>query len=150
MGIIAPITNMPSCKFVFPANGGEIEPNKAFTIKLATKNLETGFFTNPNTNYFAAPQQLDPKTKNIIGHIHVVIEKLNALDQTDPTDPQKFEFFKGINGAAVNGVLTADVTAGLNEGIYRLQSITAAANHQSAAGPVAQRGGFEDVVYVSF
>jgi hypothetical protein len=51
------------------------------------------------------------------------------------TDPNVFAFFKGLNGRAQNGVLTADVTAGLPEGAYRVCSINAAANHQPAIVP---------------
>jgi hypothetical protein len=46
MGQIAAQTVMPSCKFVFPANGDKsIKANTAFTIKLAIKNLQTGVFS---------------------------------------------------------------------------------------------------------
>lgn len=83
---------MPSSKFVFPKNGDTIEANQAFTMQMAIKNMKTGTFVNPNTNYFAAPQQLIGG--QIDGHSHVVIEKLDSLDQTQPTDPKKFAFFK--------------------------------------------------------
>jgi len=45
--------------------------------------------------------------------------------------------------------LTADVLKGLPAGFYRVSSINAAANHQEALGPVAQRGSFNDVVYIT-
>ena len=84
---------------------------------------------------------------DIIGHSHVVIETLSALDQTTPTVPMNFAFFKGINGAAVNGVVTADVTAGLPAGVYRMASINAAANHQPVLVAIAQHGSLDDMVY---
>lgn len=84
---------------------------------------------------------------DIVGHTHVVVEKLNALDQTTPTDPNTFAFFKGIDGAQVNGVVSADVTAGLPAGFYRLASINTAANHQPAVVAVAQHGSLDDMVY---
>jgi hypothetical protein len=71
-----------------------------------------------------------------------------SLDSTQPLDPKVFAFFKGLNNVANNGVLTASVTNGLPAGFYRISSINAAANHQEAVGPVAQRGSFNDVVYV--
>ena len=86
---------------------------------------------------------------DIVGHTHVVIEQLTSLDQTTPTDPNTFAFFKGIDGAQVNGVVSADVTAGLPAGFYRLASINTAANHQPVLGPVAQHGSFDDMIYVS-
>ena len=82
-----------------------------------------------------------------VGHTHVVVEKLSALDQTTPTDPNTFAFFKGIDGAQVNGVVSADVTAGLPAGFYRLASINTAANHQPAVVAVAQHGSLDDMVY---
>lgn len=84
---------------------------------------------------------------DIIGHSHVVIETLSALDQTTPTVPKNFAFFKGINGAAVNGVVTADVTSGLPAGVYRMASINAAANHQPVLVAIAQHGSLDDMVY---
>ena len=83
----------------------------------------------------------------IIGHSHVVVEQLSAIDQTTPTDPTKFAFFKGLNSPAANGVLSADVTAGLPAGVYKLSSINTAANHQPALVPIAQHGSLDDAVY---
>lgn len=60
---------------------------------MAINNLETGNFVNAEANYFAAPQQLNAQGL-IIGHSHVVVETLQALDQTTPNDPTKFAFFK--------------------------------------------------------
>jgi len=147
MGAIPSNGNMPSAKFVFPANGDtSIVENTAFTIKMAIQNFQSGAFVNAEQNYFAAPQQLNAQGQ-IIGHSHVVVEALSALDQTTPTDPKKFAFFKGLNSAAVNGVLTADVTAGLPAGVYKLSSINTAANHQPCLVPVAQHGSLDDAVY---
>ena len=139
---------MPSAKFIIPKNGDTLQENTTFTITLAVANFQTGAFTNANETYFAAPQQLNAQGQ-IIGHSHVVVETLTALDQTTPTDPKKFAFFKGLNAAAVNGVLTADVTAGLPAGFYRLSSSNTAANHQPVLVPIAQRGSLDDTVYVS-
>lgn len=60
---------------------------------MAIKNLQTGAFVNAQANYFAAPQQLNDQGV-IIGHSHVVAELLDSPDQTTPTDPKKFAFFK--------------------------------------------------------
>lgn len=146
IGAIPSTSNMPSAKFQNPKNGDTIPANKAFTIEMAIKNLETGNFVNAQQNYFAAPQQLN-KQGEIIGHSHVVVEKLDSLDQTTPTDPRKFAFFKGLNAAAKGGVLTADVTNGLPPAAYRLCSINTSANHQPAIVPVAQHGSLDDCIY---
>ncbi|OCH88981.1 hypothetical protein OBBRIDRAFT_794721 [Obba rivulosa] len=146
MGIIAAQNNMPASKFIFPTNGAVIPVNSNFTISMAIENLDTGFFTNADENFFAAPQQVG-SDGNIQGHSHVVVQLLESLDQTTPLDPRVFAFFKGLNDAAVNGVLTADVTAGLPAGAYRLASINTAANHQPALVAVAQHGALDDIVY---
>ncbi|KAL5495725.1 hypothetical protein ACEPAI_1189 [Sanghuangporus weigelae] len=146
MGVIAATTNMPSSKFVFPANGATIPANQAFTIQMAINKIETGNFVNAQSNYYSAPQQVNAQG-DIIGHSHVVVEALDSLDQTTPLDPTKFAFFKGINGAAQNGVVTADVTDGLDAGVYRMASINSAANHQPVLVAVAQHGSLDDMVY---
>ena len=148
MGIIAAQTQMPSSKFVNPVNGQTFNEYEPFTITMAINNLDTGFFVNPNENYFAAPQQIG-SSGNIQGHSHVVVDFLDSLTQTTVTNPQKFAFFKGLNDAAQGGVLTADVTGGLPAGSYRLASINTAANHQPVLVAVAQHGAMDDMVYVS-
>jgi hypothetical protein len=146
IGVIPSTDNMPSAKFTFPQNFGTIKANTAFTVSMNIANMQTGFFVNAQENYFAAPQFLNAQGQ-IQGHSHIVIEPLTALDQNTPLDPTKFAYFKGLNGAAVGGVLTADVTAGLPAGFYKLSSINSAANHQPVIVPVAQHGSLDDAVY---
>jgi hypothetical protein len=146
MGIIPSTDNMPSAKFQVPTNGQTLAANTNFTIVMAVANFETGNFVNAQENYFAAPQQVNAQGQ-IIGHSHVVVEQLSALDQTTPTNPKVFAFFKGLNAAAVNGVLTADVANGLPAGFYKVSSINTAANHQPVLVPIAQHGSLDDVVY---
>ncbi|KAF9506996.1 hypothetical protein BS47DRAFT_1304542 [Hydnum rufescens UP504] len=137
----------PSSKFVFPTNNANLAVDTTFTIKMAIKNMVTGNFVNAQANYYAAPCQVD-NTGTVIGHSHVVVEALPAIDSTAVTNPTTFQFFKGLNAAAVNGVLTADVTGGLPAGAYRLASINTCANHQPVLGSIAQHGSFDDMVYV--
>ncbi len=148
MGLIPSANNMPSSKFVFPSNFATIQANTGFTVQMAIQGMETGFFVNAQQNYFAAPQQLNAQGQ-IQGHSHVVIEALSSLNQTTPTNPQEFTFFKGLNAAAQNGILTADVAGGLPVGTYKISSINTAANHQPVLVPIAQHGSLDDVVYVS-
>lgn len=147
MGVIAARNRMPTCKFEFPANGATVPANQAFTIRMNIQNLETGFFVNAQQNYFSAPQQVN--AQGIIqGHSHVVIQKLESLDQTTPLDPERFEFFKGLNAPAAGGALTAEVANGLAPGVYKLSSINSASNHQPVLVAVAQHGSLDDAVYV--
>lgn len=137
---------MPSSKFTNPKNMQDLPANQAFTITMAIANMQTGNFVNAQSNYFAGPQQLNAQGQ-IIGHSHVVVEQLTALDQTTPTDPNKFAFFKGLNAPAAGGVLSADVTDGLAAGVYKLSSINSAGNHQPVLAPIAQHGSLDDAVY---
>jgi len=146
IGLIPSVDHMPSSKFVFPKNFDTIKAGQTFTIEMTIKNMETGFFVNAQANYFAAPQQLN-KGGQIQGHSHVVIEKLDSLDQTRPTDPKKFAFFKGLNAAAKNGKLTATVDKGLQPGVYRMSSINTSSNHQPVLVPIAQHGFLDDAIY---
>lgn len=148
IGVIPSVDNMPSAKFVFPKNFGTIKARQSFVIEMNIKNIDAGSFVNAQANYFAAPQQLN-KNGQIKGHSHVVVEKLESLDQTKPTDPKTFAFFKGLNNAAKDGKLTATVDKGLEPGFYRLASINSSSNHQPVIVPVAQHGCLDDFVYVS-
>ncbi|KAF9242356.1 hypothetical protein BU15DRAFT_22165, partial [Melanogaster broomeanus] len=146
MGSIPSSSDMPSAKFTNPKNLDTIPANQQFTVSLAIQGMETGNFVNAQENYFSAPQQLN-RQGQIRGHSHVVIEELSSLTQTTPTDPTKFAFFKGLNDAAQNGILTADVTDGLPEGTYKISTINTAANHQPLLVPIAQHGSLDDAVY---
>ncbi|KAG9101455.1 hypothetical protein FRC06_003015 [Ceratobasidium sp. 370] len=148
MGDIPSTAKMPSSKFISPVNLDTIPANKAFTVQMAVRNLDTGNFVNPNTNYFGAPQQLNGQGV-IIAHSHIVIEQIDSLKSTKVTDPNKFAFFQGLNAPAKGGVLSATVTGGLPAGIYKISSINTSANHSPVVGPVAQRGAFDDLIYIT-
>lgn len=148
MGVIPSTSNMPSAKFVTPNNMAVLPADTTFQVTLAVKELQTGFFVNPDTNYFAAPQQIDPTSGQIQGHAHFVIEALQSLTQTTPTDPNKFAFFLGLNGKAdAKGQLYANVTGGLPEGTYKMSTIISAMNHQPVLVAVAQHGALDDQIY---
>jgi len=148
MGDIPASTKQPSAKFVSPTNLENIAANKAFTVKLAVKNMATGNFVNPKTNYYSAPQQLNGQGV-IVAHSHITIQQISSLQDTAVPDPTKFAFFQGLNAAAQGGVLSATVTGGLPAGVYRISSINTNANHAPVVGPVAQRGAFDDAVYIT-
>lgn len=147
MGDLPSVDNMPSAKFQTPKNFDTIPPNTAFTISLKINNIATGTFVNAANAYFAAPQQL---VGGIIkGHSHITVQQMQSLDSTQPLDPKVFAFFKGVNDPGTNGVLSVNVASGLPAGVYRISSVNAAANHQEAMGPVAQRGSFNDAIYIT-
>lgn len=147
MGRIISLDKAPRSKFVFPKNGDEsLVENEAFTVQMKIINMQTGNFVNANANYYAAPQQVNGDGI-VIGHSHVVIEKLPSLQTTEPLDPTTFAFFKGLNNVAANDILTADVTSGLAAGVYRICSINTASNHQPALVSNAQHGSLDDCSY---
>ncbi|KAH8992070.1 hypothetical protein EDB92DRAFT_1859668 [Lactarius akahatsu] len=148
LGVIAATTNMPSSKFTNPVNGQDIAANTPFDITMAVKNLVTGNFVNAASNYYAAPQQVNAQG-NIMGHSHFTVQAIPSFTSTQPLDPNVFQFFKGVNGAAVNGVLKETVTAGLPAGFYRCCSINTDANHTPVLVAVAQHGSLDDCVYFS-
>ncbi|KAJ7073121.1 hypothetical protein C8F01DRAFT_1106204 [Mycena amicta] len=138
---------MPAAKFNFPRNMDVINANVPFNASLNVANFQTGVFTNAQKTYFAAPQTLNAEGQ-IIGHTHIVIETLTAMDQIIPTDPKKFFFFKGVDGPANEfGEALALVTAGVPAGVYRACSINTSANHAPVVGPIAQHGSFDDCSY---
>jgi len=148
MGVIAASTNMPSSKFVSPVNGQNFQPNTAFNIQMAVNNLQTGNFVNAQANYYSAPQQVNAQG-NIIGHTHFTVQAIPSFTSTTPLDSSVFAFFKGVNGAAQNGVVSEAVTAGLPAGTYRVCSINTDANHTPCLVAVAQHGSLDDCVYFS-
>jgi hypothetical protein len=148
MGVLAPSTNMPSSKFVKPKNLDSIKAHTTFEIKMAIRHLEAGHFTNPDTTFYGAPQRLNAGN-DILGHPHFVIENLSSVTSTDPSDPSKFVFFKGVDTAAdSDGNVSVNVTGGLPVGEYKLSSINSAANHQPVLVGVAQHGTLDDQIYV--
>ncbi|KAJ7475055.1 hypothetical protein FB451DRAFT_279254 [Mycena latifolia] len=147
IGLIPDVNHMPSAKFTFPKNNAVIPANQDFTATLQVRQFKTGVFTNAVKTYFAAPQTLDPASGFIVGHSHFVIENLTAIDQIEPTDPTKPFFFKGVNDAGVNGLLSVDVTKGVPPGAYRICSINSSANHQPVIVPIAQHGSLDDCSY---
>lgn len=94
----------------------------------------------------AAPAQVNDKG-HLVGHSHIVIQRLPSLNSTDVPDPRQFVFFQGLNSLDENSILSANVTGGLPAGYYRMGSITTATNHQPALVAVAQHGMIDDIVY---
>jgi transcription initiation factor TFIID subunit 15 len=144
MGKIPAQNRMVSTILLNPQHNQNLQANQEFQIQLRVNNLAAGFFTNAQATYYSAPQDLNGQGQ-VIGHTHVVIQDLgNSLTPNQPLDASTFVFFKGINDAGQNGVLSATVTGGLPNGNYRVCTMSGASNHQPVLMPVAQRGTQED------
>lgn len=140
MGDIPASSNMVSTVITSPVPGNEPQANEDFDVTVKIANMQLGTFTNPDSTYYSAPQQLS-SNGDVIGHTHVVIQDLgNSLTPAQPLDAEQFAFFKGINDAGDGqGTLTATVTGGLPDGNYRVCTMAGASNHQVVLMPVAQR-----------
>ncbi|KFH46497.1 hypothetical protein ACRE_026130 [Hapsidospora chrysogenum ATCC 11550] len=120
MGKIPSTDRMVSAVITNPQNGDDIPANQDFSIDVQMINFSPGTFTNAQTTYYSAPQDLDGGG-NIIGHTHVTVQDTgDDLNPTQPLDPTVFAFFKGINDPGNGqGLLSADVEGGLPAGNYR-------------------------------
>jgi hypothetical protein len=63
--------------------------------------ITTRTFSELLLSYFSAPQQLSKRTKEVIGHAHVVIQAIPDLKSTSPLDPREFVFFKGTSAQRI-------------------------------------------------
>ncbi|KAI0024086.1 hypothetical protein F4780DRAFT_691402 [Xylariomycetidae sp. FL0641] len=135
---------MISSLIIEPAQGDEVPAGQDFQIQVQTQNLIAGSFTNADTTYYSAPQDLQDGL--IVGHTHVTVQDLgSSFNPGVPPDPTQFVFFKGINDAGDgNGLLAADVEGGLPAGFYRVCTLTSSSNHAPVIMPVAQRGAQDD------
>jgi len=145
MGDIPAANQMTSAMFKSPTNAQNIPANTAIKFSVKINNLVPGTFTNPDNTYYSAPQGLQGGV--VVGHTHVSVQDLGNEANPDPLDAETFAFFKGINDAGDgNGLLSADLAAGLPDGIYRACSLTSSANHAPVIMPVAQRGPQDDCI----
>ena len=99
------------------------------------------------------PQTLDVDG-NILGHTHVVIQKLSiGFDDRvqEPPAANEFVFFKGLNqdDSDIAGRLTVAVADGIQEtGLFRICTMTASFGHQPVLMPIARRGAQDDCIRV--
>lgn len=138
MGEIPNLNNMISTVILFPKDNDEIEENQSFLIRTKTIGLHTGFFSDPEQQYYLFPQTLDDQGL-IQGHSHVVIQEIK--NEEEPLDPKFFTFFKGLNDQIdSNGELNVLVENGLPAGKYRICTMVSSFAHQPTLMPIAQRG----------
>lgn len=149
-GKIPSSDNMPSTLIISPENGAVLKPNIKFNVEIAISNIETGHFSDPDTEYYVTPQELNSEGL-ILGHTHVTIQEINGQS---PPDAKEFAFFKGINDKADSqGHLTAEVVSedgkpGLSPGNYRICTMSGSFSHQPVIMPVAKRGSQDDCIRI--
>jgi hypothetical protein len=130
-----------------PENSAVLDRNQDLLVSIVNRNLLTGFFSDPNSQYYLLPQDLDPATGFIKGHQHITVQLIQSV--TVAPDPKQFVFFKGLNDPAVDGTLSVVIPAGtLPVGLVRICSISGSESHQPVVMPVAQRGSQDDCIRV--
>uniref|UniRef100_A0A1D1Z892 Uncharacterized protein n=1 Tax=Anthurium amnicola TaxID=1678845 RepID=A0A1D1Z892_9ARAE len=149
-GIIPSSDKMTSSLIISPKNGAVLDSNKPFNVEVVIHNLETGFFSDPETQYYLEPQTVNSNGL-VKGHSHVTIQKIDGLN---PPNAKNFEFFEGLNKKAKAGHLVVKVvskngTPGLPAGKYRICTMSSSFTHQPLLMPVAKRGAQDDCIRIT-
>ncbi|GES88738.1 ribosomal protein s17 protein [Rhizophagus clarus] len=149
-GDVPSADKMTSTLIISPQNEALLQPNEPFSVDVSIQNLGTGFFSDPETQYYTKPQSLNGQGI-IEGHTHVTIQRLSG---DHPPDARKFDFFKGLNDKAKKGTLSVDVIgdngkAGLPIGRYRVCTMSSSFAHQPLLMPIAKRGSQDDCIRIN-
>jgi hypothetical protein len=147
-GDIPSAERMTSTLIISPENGAVLEPNQLFSVDVLVKNLDTGHFSDPETEYNALPQTLHHGL--IQGHSHITIQRLIG---NVPPRANEFAFFKGLEDKDNKGLLTAQVigadnSTGLDAGAYRICTMAGSFTHQPLVMPIAKRGSQDDCIRI--
>ncbi|KAJ1550659.1 hypothetical protein HK096_005706, partial [Nowakowskiella sp. JEL0078] len=147
-GSIPSFDRMVSSLIIQPNNAGTFDASKDTTVTVAFQNLQTGFFDDPQKQYYLFPQTLN--SQGIIeGHLHVTMQQMSGKSVLDA---RVFAFFKGLNAASTDGkTLSVTVPAGTirANGQFRICSLSGTFSHQPVIMPVAQRGAQDDCIRVN-
>ncbi|KAK1993076.1 hypothetical protein LX36DRAFT_616523, partial [Colletotrichum falcatum] len=144
MGMIPSQDNMVSAIITNPGPGERLPAGVSFNVTIQTAHLRAGLFSNPTTNYYTTPQELD-LAGDVYGHCHISIQDIGSMTTKTVPDAKKFAFFAGIDDAGDGqGLLTATVNGGLPPGVYRVCTMMSATTHQPVLMPMGQRGPQDD------
>ncbi|KAJ3127014.1 hypothetical protein HK098_006905 [Nowakowskiella sp. JEL0407] len=147
MGQIPSVDKMVSTLIINPDSGAKVDASKDNTVTIAISNLATGFFDDPQKQYYLFPQTLNGQGI-IQGHQHITVQKMNGKAVLDA---KVFAFFKGLNAASPDGkTLSVTIPAGTlrENGQHRICSLSGTFSHQPVVMPVAQRGAQDDCIRV--
>jgi hypothetical protein len=153
LGLTPSVTKMLQTLITEPASAAVLDVGVDNKVAVKTNSLDSGFFNDPNTEYYLVPSTLNAQTAEIQGHQHITVQKLNSI--TAAPDPQVFAFFKGINDVEVDRALkklNAVIPAGTikEDGLYRICTLSGSDGHQGALSPVMERGSQDDCIRVTF
>jgi hypothetical protein len=154
IGQIPTRANMVSSLIVEPRNRATVQRSQEIRVRIQTRNMVSGFFSNATTQYYVSPQSMD--NGNVQGHYHITCQRLDGNNVLDPT---RFDFFRGINDPAPNrnrvagnnrDTLEAVIPPNTlpSNGEYRICGMTGTFTHQPILSPVMRRGPIEDCIRV--
>ncbi|KAF8647717.1 hypothetical protein AX16_006553 [Volvariella volvacea WC 439] len=155
IGVLPARRFTPSSKFVFPYHEVRVKTDTPFNITLAVNKFATGQYTNPETRFLAAPQQVNEQGL-ISGYASIVIERTEVWNADVEAmgssilirdSPASYLFFHSFNQPAVDGMHTVRLQSGLPEGYYRVTSMLKTANHAPIVTPNIERGALDDAIY---
>ncbi|CAG8634464.1 3970_t:CDS:1 [Funneliformis caledonium] len=145
-GEIPSVDNMVATIITSPDNNKVLKAKVPFKVSFLVGNLATGFFSDPDTQYYTLPQTLN-KHGLIKGHVHVTIQSINENRLPNTKD---FVFFKGVNDKAdKHGRLSVEVENGLSPGRFRICTISGSFSHQPPLLPIAKRGAADDCIRIT-
>ncbi|CAG8700421.1 27008_t:CDS:1, partial [Racocetra persica] len=149
MGQIPSNDHMLSTLILQPPNEAVIPANQTFNVTVKIANLETGHFSDPETEYYLSPQTLN-NDGVVVGHSHIVVQPLTSESGDAPApDAKTFAFFKGLNDPFNDGGVFSQEVTGLSAGRYRICTLSSTFTHQPVIMPVAKRGAQDDCIRVS-
>lgn len=147
MGQIPSTEHMTSTIILTPRSEAILEPNKDFTVTIKINHLVTGKFSDPKSQYYLSPQKLDDSGA-ILGHSHLVVQRIDSSDDGDAPDARNFTFFHGFDDPASEGKYVQTVP-GLPTGRYRICTLSSSLSHQPVIMPVAKRGAPDDCIRIT-
>ncbi|KNC97194.1 uncharacterized protein SPPG_07582 [Spizellomyces punctatus DAOM BR117] len=148
-GAVPNVNRMVSTIITKPKNAETIDAKKEMVVVVDMRNLETGFFDDPQKDYYMQPQTLN-NAGIIQGHQHITIQQMGSTQRA--LDATKFVFFKGLNDQAKDGrSLSVAVPPGTfkQNGLHRICSMSGTNAHQPPIMPVAQRGAQDDCIRIN-
>ncbi|KAI9089642.1 hypothetical protein DFS34DRAFT_638984 [Phlyctochytrium arcticum] len=148
-GAIPSVDRMISALIIAPQNAASVSAKDNLTVSVDLRNLDTGFFADPQAKYYLQPQTLNGAGV-VQGHSHITIQTLDST--TRALDATKFVFFKGLNEQSADGrTLSVTVPAGSFKvnGPHRICAMAGTNAHQPPVMPVAQRGAQDDCIRIT-
>ena len=149
LGVLQQPNFQISTILIFPQDGSTISKSAEIQIKANAFNLDGGFFSDPNSQYYLSPQTLG--NNKVEGHVHVTVQQLL---QNEVPDPQQFQFFKGVDAQSVDpaqrefvAVMPANTLS--VPGLYRICTLAGSFTHQPIVSSVQRRGSPDDCIRVN-